>query len=644
MKEAMIIFQPSGRRGKVPVGETLLEASRRLGVDIESLCGEKMLCGKCRVRIEEGGENLTEFQEEEGKFIPPAERREGLRLACAARIRGDVLVFVPEESRVSNQVIRKAATKRRIKVDPAVKLYCLTLKQASIADPLGDFERLTQALEERYGLKDTTLDLEVLRSLGTILRKGNWQVTTSVWNDREVIRIRPGKVINAYGLAIDIGTTTVAGYLCDLVSGEVLSTHSLMNPQVTYGEDVMSRITYHMMHPDGGLRKLSQAIVETLNSLVVSIVEETNLTPADIEDMTIVGNTAMHHILLQINPAYVATAPFPPAIHHSIDVKARDIGIRINPSSYIHVLPIEAGFVGADNVGVLIAEEPHKKGNISLIIDIGTNGELVLGNKGRLMSSSCATGPALEGAQLTFGMRAAPGAIERVTIDPQTHEVNFKVIGRDEWSQYSRPEEIKAKGICGSGVLDILAELYRCGIILKSGAFSKNQRSNRYRISQEDNQPEFVIAWREETSIGRDITISLKDIRQIQLAKGAIYTGCKLMMRRMGINRVDRVLLAGAFGSYVDPERALIIGMIPDCDLSKVYSVGNAAGDGARIALLNRNKRIEADRIAKKVEYLELTAEEDFQTEFMYSLQLPHMRDRFPHLEDIVPDDILNQQ
>jgi len=643
MKEAMIIFQPSGRRGKVPLGETLLEASRRLGVDIESLCGEKMLCGKCRVRIEEGGENLTEFQEEEGKFIPPAERREGLRLACAARIRGDVLVFVPEESRVSNQVIRKAATKRRIKVDPAVKLYSLTLKQASIGDPLGDFERLTQALEKRYGLKHMTLDLEVLRSLGTILRKGNWQITASVWNDREVIRIRPGKVTNAYGLAIDIGTTTVAAYLCDLVSGEVLSTHSLMNPQVTYGEDVMSRITYHMMHPDDGLRKLSQAIVETLNSLVVSIVEETDLTADDIEDMTIVGNTAMHHILLQINPAYVATAPFPPAIHHSIDVKARDIGIRINPSSYIHVLPIEAGFVGADNVGVLIAEEPHKKGNISLIIDIGTNGELVLGNKERLISSSCATGPALEGAQLIFGMRAAPGAIERVTIDPQTHEVNFKVIGRDEWSQYSRPEEIKAKGICGSGVLDILAELYRCGIILKSGAFSKNQRSNRYRISQEDDQPEFVIAWKEETSIGRDITISLKDIRQIQLAKGAIYTGCKLMMRRMGINRVDRVILAGAFGSYVDPERALIMGMIPDCDLSKVYSVGNAAGDGARIALLNRNKRIEADRIAKKVEYLELTAEQEFQTEFMYSLQLPHMRDRFPHLEGIVPDDILNQ-
>ena len=644
MKEAMIIFQPSGRRGKVPLGETLLEASRKLGVDIESLCGERMLCGKCKVRIEEGGENLTVFQEEEGKFISLAENREGIRLACAARIRGDVLVFVPEESRVSRQVIRKAATKRRIKVDPAVKLYCLTLKQASIEDPLGDSERLTQALQERYGLKNTTFDLEVIRSLGTVLRKGNWQITASVWNDREVIRIRPGKATNAYGVAIDIGTTTVAGYLCDLVTGEVQSTHSLMNPQVTYGEDVMSRITYHMMHPGDGLRKLSQAIVEALNSLVVRIVEETGLTPDDIEDMTIVGNTAMHHILLRINPEYVATAPFPPAIHRSIDVRARDVGIRINPSSYIHVLPIEAGFVGADNVGVLLAEEPHKKGNISLIIDIGTNGELVLGNKERLISSSCATGPALEGAQVTFGMRAAPGAIERVTLDPQTHEVNFKVIGRDEWSQYSRPEEIKAKGICGSGVLDILAELYRCGIILKSGAFSKKQRSNRYRISQGDHQPEFVIAWKDETSIGRDITISLKDIRQIQLAKGAIYTGCKLMMRRMGINRVDRVILAGAFGSYVDPERALIIGMIPDCDLRKVYSVGNAAGDGARIALLNRNKRIEADRIAKKVEYMELTAEGEFQTEFMYSLQLPHMRDTFPHLEDIVPDHILNQQ
>ena len=299
--------------------------------------------------------------------------------------------------------------------------------------------------------------------------------------------------------------------------------------------------------------------------------------------------------------------------------------------------------MGADNIGVLIAEEPYKKKAMSLIIDIGTNGELVLGNKERLMSSSCATGPALEGAHLTFGMRAAPGAIERVAIDPQSHEVNFKVIGRDEWSEYSRPEEIKAKGICGSGILDILAEFYRTGIILKSGAFNKGQKSNRYRINKKDNQPEFVIAWKEEASIGRDITISLKDIRQIQLAKGALYTGCKLMMRKMGIDKVDRVILAGAFGSYVDPDKALIIGMIPDCDLKKVFSVGNAAGDGARIALLNKNKRAEADRIAKQVEYIELTMEEGFQREFMYSMQLPNMRDTFPHLKGIVPDDIINQ-
>jgi len=644
MREAMVIFQPSGRRGKVPLGETLIEASRRLGVDIESLCGEKMSCGKCKVRIDEGKANLTGFQGEEEKFISSAEKREGLRLACAAKIKGDVLVFVPEESRASRQVIRKAATKRRIKIDPAVRLYPLTLREASLEDPQGDFERLSHALEGRYGLRDMTLDVEVLRSLGTVMREGNWEITASVWNSREVIRIRPGKVTEAYGLAIDIGTTTVAGYLCSLVTGEVLTTHALMNPQVTYGEDVMSRITYHMMHPNDGLHKMSQAIVDALNSLVENMVEETSLTPDDIEDMTIVGNTVMHHILLQINPEYVGTAPFPPAIHHSIDVKARDMEIRINPSSYVHVLPIEAGFVGADNVGVLIAEEPYKKKHTSLVIDIGTNGELVLGNRERLMSSSCATGPALEGAQLTFGMRAAPDAIERVVIDPQTHEVNFKVVGRDEWSQYSRPGEIKAKGICGSAVLDILAELYRTGIILRSGAFSKTQESNRYRVTKKDNQPEFVIAWKEETSIGRDITISLKDIRQIQLAKGAIYTGCKLMMRKMGIDKVDRIILAGAFGSYVDPDKALIIGMIPDCDLKNIYSVGNAAGDGARIALLDRNKRAEADRIANQVEYIELTVEEDFQREFIDSLQLPHMKDTFPHLKGIVPDDILNPQ
>jgi len=310
----------------------------------------------------------------------------------------------------------------------------------------------------------------------------------------------------------------------------------------------------------------------------------------------------------------------------------------------VFILPNEAGFVGADNVGVLICEEPYKSEETQLIIDIGTNGELVLGNKRKLISSSCATGPALEGAQLQFGMRAAPGAMERIKIDPETHEVDYKVIGRDAWRTFSEPKEMKAKGICGSGILDVLAELYTAGIVIKSGAFGKEQKSNRYRRNAENNQPEFVLAWAEETSIGKDIVITQRDIRQIQLAKGALHAGVKLMMRRMDMDLVDKVKIAGAFGTHVDRVKALIMGLFPDCEIERILSVGNAAGDGCRAALLNRAKRAEADWVARNVEYIELTVETDFQKQFMECMQIPHMKDAYPHLEGIVPAEVLHQQ
>jgi len=336
-------------------------------------------------------------------------------------------------------------------------------------------------------------------------------------------------------------------------------------------------------------------------------------------------------------------APFPPAVHKSMDIKARDLDIRINKSAYVHILPNEAGFVGADNVGVLIAEEPYKKDEMQLIIDIGTNGELILGNKKKLISSSCATGPALEGAQLTFGMRAAPGAIERIKIDPDSHEVDYKVIGRDTWKTYSKSEEMQTKGICGSGILDLFAELYRSGVILKSGRFNPNQKNSRVRKNSDNNQPEFVIAWAEETSIGKDVVITQKDVRQIQLAKGALYCGCKLMMRRLGIDKVDKVKIAGAFGTHVDREKALIMGLFPDCEIEKIILIGNAAGDGARAALLNREKREEANWVSRNVEYIELTVEKDFQQQFMEAMQIPHMKDTFPHLKGVVHKEVLNQ-
>ena len=618
--------------------------------------------------------HVSPWQEEEEKFVNAERREKGFRLGCVATVEDDILVFVPEESRAGKQVVSKAARDIFIDHDPAVKLYHVKVDPPSFEEPTGDFERICRGIERDYGLNNLTIDLFALRQLPDALRNGKWEVTVSVWNDREVIRVRPGKQEHAYGLAIDVGTTTVAAYFCDLTSMEVIDTVSMMNPQCKYGEDVMARITYHMTTPDG-LQRMSDDIIEGTNELIDKAIANTfppkkklkkkkgedgpdefvevpeegktylRLTRDDIEDITIGFNTAMHHIFLSLNPEHVGMAPFPPVIHHSLDIRARDLGVKINPSSYMFVLPIEAGFVGADNVGVLIAEEPYKHEENQLIIDIGTNGELVLGNRHKLISSSCATGPALEGAQLAFGMRAAPGAMERILIDPETKEVDYKVIGRDAWRKFSEPKDMKAKGICGSGILDLLAELYSSGIIAKSGVFNKKALEGhpRFRINPDTKQPEFVLAWAEESSIDKDIVVTQKDIRQIQLAKGALYAGCKLMVNRMGLEKVDKVKIAGAFGTHVDRTKALVMGLFPDCEIEMIEGVGNAAGDGCRAALLNRRKRVEANWCSRNVEYIELTVESSFQQEFMEAMQLPHMSDEFPHLKGIVPDEILNQ-
>lgn len=643
-KEHTVIFQPSGRRGTVDDGKTILEASKELGVDIEGICGEKATCGKCKVRLEQGSfekygveskiEAVSPAGEGDRKFLSKQQLHDGYRLACQTHVHGDIVVFVPEESRTGKQVVRKEATARAIKLNPVVKKYYVELKKATLEDTLGDLERLQAELNKQFKLKNLTIDYKVLLTLQSLIREGDWKVTVSVWKGQEIIKVEPGHVERSYGLAVDVGTTTVAGYLCDLVSGEVLATDSMMNPQVAFGEDVMSRITYSMTHKDG-LEQMNQTIVKALNQIAGRAASQAGIKRADIVDMTIVGNTCMHHIFLNIDPLYIGRAPFPPSLHHSLDVKARDFGIKISPGSYVYVLPIEAGFVGADNVGVLIAEAPYKQDSIELVIDIGTNGELILGNRQKLISASCATGPAFEGAEIKHGMRAAPGAIERIKIDPETKEVQFKVVGKENWN--TEDEAIGAKGICGSGIFDALAQLFTAGIVNRSGRFNADLQTPRFRRT--DDGSEFVIAWAKETSIGQDIVITLDDVRAIQLAKGAMYAGAKIMMRHLNVENIDKVILAGAFGSYIDKESAAIIGLFPDCDLKNVYAVGNAAGDGARMALLNAGKRKEADKMAREVEYVELTVESDFDKVFAQAMWMPHMKDRFPHLEHLLPQE-----
>lgn len=634
-----VIFQPAGRRGLVPAGKTILDAARQLGVEIESICGEKRTCGKCKVKVQEGFferygieskfDNTSPFHQVEANFINRDDCNM-CRLSCYAEIFGDLVVFVPEESRGGKQVIRKSAKQINIVIDPPVRKYAVQLTPPTLHDTQGDFERLAEEMLSAYGLRNVAIDFQVLRTLPRVLREGNWQATVSVWMNKEIILVEPGFVEAGYGLAVDIGTTTVVGFLCDLRTGNVVATASMMNPQVTYGEDVLSRLTYAMSNDDG-LDKLHRSIVEGLNQIIASVCDEARIRPDQIYEAVLVGNTAMHHLFLGIYPNELGLSPYPPASHKGTNVKPRELGLNILPSGNVYVLPIEAGFVGADNVAVLIAEEPYTQDENWLIIDIGTNGELILGNREKLLSCSCATGPAFEGASIKFGMRAAPGAIEKVKIDPKTYEVWWKAIGEKTWHRTPHaPAE--ARGICGSGIIDAVAEMARTGVILKSGAFNRTLNTPRLRAAA-NGKLEFVLAWAEETIIGQDITVTGHDVRQIQLAKGAMYTGAKLMMQRLGITKPDKVILAGAFGSYIDKTKAMILGMIPDCEMENVYAVGNAAGDGARMALLNRGKREEAERMAREVEYVELSAHEDFEQEFTRSMHLPHMTDAFPLLE-----------
>lgn len=633
MSTVQVVFQPSGKRGEVEVGKSLLEAARSLGVGIEAACGGGKVCGKCRVIVEGGhfeklnlvsaASHVSPVGETERRFLTEEEISRGYRLACNAFLTGDLVVTVPEESRSTKQVILEKGRERRIELKPAVKNYTVTLPAATLADFRDDRERLLAALAEKTGLQNLTVDYPVLKELPQTLRAADWQVTATIWQDREVIRVAPGRRQISLGIAVDIGTTTLAAFLCDLHSGAVLAKASRMNPQIGYGEDVLARISYAVSE-DEGRTKLQRTIIEAMDALAAEMTAQAGFVPADVDEMVLVYNTAMHHLALGLNPRYVGRAPFAPAVRAPLDVKARDLGLHINPAGNVHSLPVEAGFVGADNMAVLLAEEPYKGEAIKLIIDIGTNGEIDLGNKERMLSTSCATGPALEGAQIAFGMRAAPGAIEAVEIDRETYEPAYKVIGQDQGA--------KAQGICGSGIIDVIAAMAGAGIISKAGRINGKLATPRVRKG-ESGKLEYVLAWAKDTAIGRDIVITQGDVRAVQLAKAALYVGAEYLLEKYGVSHVDEVILAGAFGSYINKKSAMAIGMFPDCELDRVQAVGNAAGDGARIALLNIDKRQEAARVARQVEFVETAIEPDFQQKFMEAIAIPHARAQFPHLQ-----------
>jgi uncharacterized 2Fe-2S/4Fe-4S cluster protein (DUF4445 family) len=571
---------------------------------------------------------------------------EDQRLACAAYPQGDLLITVPEESRAQKQIIRKSATERVINVNPAIRQYFLEVEQAKLGEHRGDWGRVQDALAGGFQLEDLTIDLYALQRLQPALREKEWKVTVTIWNDSTVIDVQPGYQEGVYGLAVDVGSTTVASYLSDLRTGELLATESQMNPQVSYGEDLMSRVSFSLNHRDG-LKKMNTAIIKTINDLAAAAARQAGIRARNIQEITLVGNTTMTHILLNIPPDQLGSSPFALASRDAMDLKASELGLKLHPGARAHVLPAQAGHVGADNVAVLIAEQPYLEEEIILTVDVGTNAEIVLTHGSTMYSASSPTGPAFEGGQISAGMRAAPGAIERVRIDPENKQPRFRVIGEEDWSDSwqvgpdipleDQPKHLAA-GICGSGIIEAVAELFSAGLITPSGRFDPRVDCDRVLWDEDKRTGSYILAEGDKTASGKPLLITQLDIRNIQLAKAALYAGARLLMKRAEVEKIDRIILAGAFGSYINPQHALMLGLIPDCDLEAIHSVGNAAGDGARIALLDRERRDEAQRIAKMVRYIETAVDPDFQDQFVSAMHIPHKEDEFEHLAGLLPE------
>src|SRR5215470_4977908 len=642
--DALIVFMPSGKRGRFPLGTPILKAARSLGVDIDSVCGGRGICGRCQVEVSEGEfaklgvtsklANLSAFGAVEQRYAERRGLKDGRRLSCSSLLQGDLVIDVPPDSQVHKQVVRKRAEMRAIELDPVVRLHYVEVIEPNMHDPSGDLQRLMQALEAQWGLSRLDCDLRVIQHLQKALRRGNWTVTVAVHHGKQITAVWPGFHDKAYGLAVDVGSTTIAGHLCDLSSGDVVASAGIMNPQIRFGEDLMSRVSYVMMNP-GGDADMTRAVREAINGLATSVANEARIDVKNILEATFVGNPIMHHLLLGIDPTELGGAPFALASDTSLTFWASEIDLPIHPNARIYVLPCIAGHVGADTAGVILSEAPHEADEMTLIVDVGTNAEIVLGNRHRLLAASSPTGPAFEGAQISCGQRAAPGAVERVRIDPETLEPRFKVIGSDKWSNEPGFAEETAgtgiTGVCGSGIIEALAELYLAGLLTQDGVIDGGMASRSARVQADGRTFSYLLRDGEPT-----LRITQNDVRAIQLAKAALYAGARLLMDRMEIDQVDRITLAGAFGSHIDVKYAMVLGMIPDCDLAKVVSAGNAAGTGARIALLNLKARDEIARVVKQVEKVETAVEPMFQQHFVEAMAIPHKTAPYPNLRRAV--------
>ena len=652
--DPLVIFTPSGKRGNFAVGTPILTAARQLGVDLDSVCGGRGICSKCQITPSYGEFSkhgvtvhetaLSEWNSVEQRYDDIRGLTKGRRLGCQATVQSDVVIDVPETSQVHKQVVRKRAEARDITLNPTTRLYYVEVTEPDMHDPSGDLERLIMALRKDWDLPALEADLTVLKSMQKALRKGEWKVTCAVHlGDNtfapRIMNIWPGYYDGAiYGLAVDLGSTTIAAHLCDLHTGEVVASSGIMNPQIRFGEDLMSRVSYSMMNPSGA-EEMTTAVQEGMNALFTQIASEAQIDRNQLMDAVFVCNPVMHHLFLGIDPFELGQAPFALATSESLSMRAIELNLNIHPAARIYILPCIAGHVGADAAAVALSEAPDKSEDLVLVVDVGTNAEILLGNKDKVLACSSPTGPAFEGAQISSGQRAAPGAIERVEIDPTTKLPRFKVIGSDLWSDDPAFEgETKATGItgiCGSGIIEMVAEMRMAGIVDAPGLIGTSEQTGSPNCFQDGRTQSFLV--HDGTATGGPlITVTNRDIREIQMAKAALYSGARLLMDKFEVDSVDRVVLAGAFGAHISPKHAMVLGMIPDAPLDKVTSAGNAAGTGARIALLNRDARAEIEETVHNIHKIETALEPRFQEHFVNASAITNAVEPFPILNSIV--------
>ena len=646
-EQVFVVFTPSGLRTHVPVGTTLLAAARKIGVDLDSVCGGRGICGRCQVEptfghfpkfgIDCDQSSISEFSATETRYEKKRGLQKGRRLGCSTKIRANMVIDVPEESQLRRQVIRKRADARPISIDPVLRLHYVEVEPPRLDSPSGDCERLLAALREHWNLHITQIDTPVYSKIQDVLRKGDYKVTAAVRDNDTLLALFAGVETMLYGFAVDIGSTTMSVQLVDLQSARVVAAQGRMNPQIRFGEDLMSRVSYAMMNEDGALA-MTTSVRESLDELFSKVAKSCEVAVEQILEVVLVGNPIMHHIFWGIDPIPLGGAPFALASAGSISAPARDCDLHsLAAGTRLYTPPCIAGHVGADAAAVALSEYLWDAKEVTLAIDIGTNAELLLVVDNRIFAASSPTGPAFEGAQIEHGQRAAAGAIERVRLDDSSYEARFKVVDRSSWSDeadfHNSKDNTTVTGICGSGIIEGIGELYRVGLIGADGLFVEEKAGSTSRLQKEGRSFSYLLHRNED---GRDITITQNDIRAVQLAKGALHAGARLLMQRAGVSNVERVLLAGAFGSHIDPLYALILGLVPDCGVDKVVPLGNAASTGARIALVNRNHRRLLEEKVRDIIKIETATEPDFQQYFVEAMAFPHASDPYKNLREAI--------